>query len=154
MNLIFSLTIFFVFLPIFVESINLILQLKGKILTSWFGNYAFLLHSIIVITLWIIASIFFILLQFQEYSRFHEDEILVFLGIFLLVFGGSLAILGFSQLGITRSLCLNFFEDNTNSGKNDPEHQVIENFHYHSGVFCSYSKSQEAQDQSSEDQEN
>lgn len=52
MNSIFILTTIFVFLTILVESINLILQLKGRRLTKWFGENAFNIHMLSTGTFW------------------------------------------------------------------------------------------------------
>jgi len=86
---IFALTIIFVFLTIFVESINLILQLKGRKLTKWFGKNAFNLHMIST-----------------------DSFILRYIGLILLISGTILALWAFRLLGLKRSLCLNFFEEN------------------------------------------
>ncbi len=63
MNSIFILTIIFVFLTIFVESTNLILQLKGRILTKWFGKKAFTIHMISTGFFWMITFCLFVILQ-------------------------------------------------------------------------------------------
>lgn len=112
MNPVLVLTIIFVFLTISVESINLILQLKGKKLTEWLGKKAFNFHMITVGTFWIITISFIVLLQFQEHPLFHNNPILKYLGLILSVSGLILASWAFKLLGLKRSLCINFFEEN------------------------------------------
>lgn len=112
MNPILALACTFAFLSIFIESINLVLQLKGKNLTKWLGKKAFYYHAVVVTSLWVLAFLFLILLQFEDHPQFHTNDFVKAIGLFMLMIGGLVASLGFYQLGLKRSLCLNFFEDN------------------------------------------
>jgi len=76
MSSIFILTTIFVFLTILVESINLILQLKGRKLTKWFGENAFNIHMISTGIFWMITFCLFVILQFEEHPLFHNSIIL------------------------------------------------------------------------------
>ena len=111
MSVLFILTVITVFLTIFVETVLLILQLKGRKLTQWFGKYAFLIHSIITLAFWSLSFLFFFLLQFEEHPLFHNELIVKYIGVIVLVCGLVVAIWGFKLLGLKRSLCLNFFKD-------------------------------------------
>jgi len=112
MNRMFILTIIFVFLTIFVESINLILQLKGRRLTKWFGKNAFNIHMIVTEIFWVITFCLIVILQFEEHPLFHNSIVLKYIGLILLISGIILASWAFRLLGLKRSLCLNFFEEN------------------------------------------
>jgi protein-S-isoprenylcysteine O-methyltransferase Ste14 len=112
MSRIFILTILFVFLTIFVESANLILQLKGRRLTKWFGKNAFNIHMISTGIFWMITFCLIVILQFEEHPLFHNSIILKYIGLILSISGLILASWAFSLLGLKRSLCLNFFEEN------------------------------------------
>lgn len=114
MNRIFILTTIFVFLTIFVESINLILQLKGRRLTKWFGKNAFNIHMLSTGIFWVITFCLFVILQFEERPLFHNSIILnlKYTGLIFSISGIILAAWAFSLLGLKRSLCLNFFEEN------------------------------------------
>jgi len=111
MNQIFILTIIFIFLTILVESINLILQLKGKKLTRWFGKKAFNFHMIITGIFWIITFCFIVLLQFEKHPLFHDNLILKYIGLILLILGITLAVWAFKLIGLKRALCINFFKE-------------------------------------------
>lgn len=112
MNGIFILTIMFVFLTIFVESTNLILQLKGRRLTKWFGKNAFTIHMLSTGIFWMITFCLFVILQFEEHPLVHNSIILKYIGLILTISGIILAAWAFSILGLKRSLCLNFFAEN------------------------------------------
>ena len=112
MNRIFSLTVIFAFLTIFVESVNLILQLKGRRLTKWFGKNAFSIHMITTGTFWVITFCLIVYLQFGNHPLFHSSIILKYAGLILLITGLILACWAFQLLGLKRALCLNFFEEN------------------------------------------
>lgn len=112
MSQIFILAVVFVFLTILIESISLILQLRGKKLTKWLDKNAFTFHAIITSILWIISVYLIIILQFEAHPMFHDIIILNYVGAVLLVIGGILAIWAFKLLGIRGALCVNFFEDN------------------------------------------
>ncbi len=112
MNSIFMLTTIFVFLTILVESTNLILQLKGRKLTKWFGKNAFNIHMIYTGIFWMITFCLFVILQLEEQPLFHNSIILKYIGLILTIFGIILASWAFSLLGLKRSLCLNFFAEN------------------------------------------
>ena len=112
MNRIFSLTVIFAFLAIFVESVNLILQLKGKKLTKWFGKNAFSIHMMTTGIFWAITFCLIVYLQFGNHPLFHSSIILKYAGLFLLIAGLILAFWAFKLLGLKRALCLNFFEEN------------------------------------------
>ncbi|MFW6129187.1 MAG: methyltransferase [Candidatus Aminicenantaceae bacterium] len=112
MNTIFILTLVFVFLAVFVESIVLILQLKGKKLSKWFGKNAFHVHMIVTLSFWGLAFCLVIALQFVKSPSFHNNILFKLIGFTLLISGLIIAVWGFWLLGLKRSLCLNFFEDN------------------------------------------
>ena len=106
------LTIIAVFLPIFIESLFLILQLKGRKLTNLFGKKAFFIHASVTGFLWVLAFLMIFILQFEKQPLFHNSVFLKYSGAFLLCLGMILSIAGFLQLGLKRALCVNFFEDN------------------------------------------
>ncbi len=112
MNGIFILTTLFVFLTILVESISLVLQLKGRRLTKWFGRNAFNIHMLFTVFFWAITSCLIVILQFEEHPLFHNNVVLRYTGLILLFSGMILASWAFRLLGLKRSLCLNFFEEN------------------------------------------
>ena len=111
MNILFIVTIIFVFLTIFVESINLILQLKGRRLTKWLGQNAFKIHMISTGIFWLITICLIVVLQFEKHPSFHNSIIFGYIGLILLISGIFLASWAFKLLGARRSLCLNFFEE-------------------------------------------
>jgi len=112
MNKVFLLTLIFAFLSIFIESVNLVLQLNGKKLSKWFGNNAFSIHMITTGIFWAITLCLIIFLQFEKHPLFHSSVILKYAGLSLLIAGVILAFWAFRLLGLKRALCLNFFEDN------------------------------------------
>jgi len=105
------LTTIAVFLPIFVESVFLYLQLKGRKLTAFFGKNAFLIHAYVTGFFWAAAFIMIFFLQFEQQPPFHHTVFLKYSGVFLLIVGMILSIAGLLQLGLKRALCINFFED-------------------------------------------
>jgi protein-S-isoprenylcysteine O-methyltransferase Ste14 len=109
-RILFTLSIIFVFLTIFIESIILILQLYGRKITRWFGDNAFNFHMIVTISLWVITFFLIILLQFSHHPQFHNSITVRFIGLFLFISGSILGFWGFYLLGLKRALCLNFFE--------------------------------------------
>ncbi|MBU7013006.1 MAG: hypothetical protein HXS46_20170 [Theionarchaea archaeon] len=111
MSRLFILTLILVFLTIFGESVNLILQLKGRKLTKWFGSRAFIIHMAITGGLWVITFIAILLLQMEDQPVFHERIVLQYTGFVLFIGGGAVALWAFSVLGLKRALCLNFFEE-------------------------------------------
>lgn len=111
MNLFFPLTLFGAFLAVGGESALLILQLRGRKLQKWFGRWAFPLHATITLILWFLTFIFYFLMQLADSPPFHNNLVVRCLGLVLLVFGLVLATWGFLVLGLKRSLCLNFFEE-------------------------------------------
>jgi protein-S-isoprenylcysteine O-methyltransferase Ste14 len=111
MSRLFILSVACVFFTIFGESVNLILQLKGKKLTKWFGKHAFPIHMVITGGLWIITFILILFLQTEDHPVFHEDIVLQYTGLILIILGGAVALWAFSILGLKRALCLNFFEE-------------------------------------------
>jgi len=112
MNRIFILTVIFVFLAVFVEFINLMLQLKGRILTKWFGKNAFNIHMIFVGFFWVITFCLIVILQFERHPLFHNNIVLKYIGLIMLVSGIFFSSWAFVLLGLKRSFCLNFFEEN------------------------------------------
>jgi protein-S-isoprenylcysteine O-methyltransferase Ste14 len=110
-NMIFFLTLIFIFLSIFVETIFLILQLKGNYMTKYFGERAFAIHAITTLLLWCIAAFFIVLLQLEPHPIFHEIIALTIVGIILLIIGGVISSWGYIILGLKRSLCLNFYKE-------------------------------------------
>ena len=112
MNEIFLLTLIFAFLAILVESVNLILQLKGRKLTKWFGKNAFNIHMITTGIFWAITLCLIVILQFENHPLFHSSIILKYVGLILLISGLILASWAFRLLGLKRASCLNFFEEN------------------------------------------
>ncbi len=111
MSELFILALILVFLTIFGESVNLILQLKGGKLTKWFGSRAFTLHMVITGGLWVITFIVILLLQMEDHPIFHERIVLQYTGFVLFIGGGAIALWAFRVLGLKRALCLNFFEE-------------------------------------------
>ncbi len=111
MNPLFLSTLIFVFLAVFVESIFLILQLKGRKLTKWLGEKAFTVHAIVTGALWSIAFLLIFLLQLEEHPLFHNHPVLRCVGGILLIGGGLLALWALKILGVQRALCLNFFKE-------------------------------------------
>jgi protein-S-isoprenylcysteine O-methyltransferase Ste14 len=118
MSQIFIVTIIFVWLTISVESASLILQLKGKKLSRWFGPKAFAFHAITTGLFWIIAFSLIVVLQFGRHPFFHQIAALKYGGLILSVCGLILASWGLKLLGLKRTLCLNFFEENIPVVKN------------------------------------
>lgn len=112
MNKLFGMTLITIFLSIAIESLSLILQLKRKKLSQWFGRKDFTVHATVTLLLWGIAFLFIILLQFQPHPHFHNNNILKIIGSILFIAGLVISVLGFKQLGLKRSLCLNFFREN------------------------------------------
>jgi protein-S-isoprenylcysteine O-methyltransferase Ste14 len=112
MSNVFIVTLIFVFLTISVESVNFILQWKGKKLTRWLGQNAFKYHAVATGLLWAITFCLMVALQFKRHPLFHQSIILKHLGLILLIGGAVLALWGFKLLGWKRSLGLNFFEEN------------------------------------------
>jgi hypothetical protein len=108
----FILTLIFAFLAILFESINLILQLKGRKLSRWFSTNAFRIHMTITATLWMITFCLIVYLQFGRHPLFHSSIILKYAGLFLFIVGIILGFWAFRLLGLKRAFCLNFFEDN------------------------------------------
>jgi len=112
MKKLFFLTVVFAFLAIFVESTNLILQLKGRRLTKWFGKNAFSIHMVTTGIFWAITLCLMVILQFENHPLFHSSIVLKYVGLILLISGLILACWAFRLLGLKRALCLNFFEGN------------------------------------------
>ena len=111
MKKIFFLSLIFAFLAILVESVNLILQLNGKKLTKWFGNNAFSIHMITTGIFWAITLCLIVILQFENHPLFHSNIILKYVGLILLITGLILVCWAFKLLGLRRTLCLNFFQE-------------------------------------------
>jgi protein-S-isoprenylcysteine O-methyltransferase Ste14 len=120
MSKLFILTLIFVFLTIFGESVNLMLQLKGRKLTKWFGSRAFTIHAAITGGLWAITFIIIILLQMEDHPAFHEHTVLQCTGLVLFIGGGAVALWAFKVLGLNRALCLNFFEEGVSVATEGP----------------------------------
>ncbi len=110
MNQVFLLTLVFAFLAILIESASLILQLKGRRLSRWFGTNAFGIHMITTGTFWMITFCLIVYLQFGNHPLFHSSIILKYVGLSLLIAGLVLAFWAFKLLGLKRALCLNFFQ--------------------------------------------
>jgi len=108
---IFYLTVLTVFITIFVESINLLLQLKSNKLSEWFGRNAFKYHLLTTIFCWLLTFSLIIILQFKAHPLFHSSIFLKYTGVLFMIGGSILSIWGFIILGIKRSLCLNFFKE-------------------------------------------
>ncbi len=111
MNRIFILALVFIFLTIFVEFVNLVLQLKGRKLTRWFGKHAFHVHMIITLMLWTITFCLIAILQFRGHPQFHNSIVLRYIGMFMIVSGLIVSVWALMLLGLKKSLCLNFFEE-------------------------------------------
>lgn len=120
MSELFILALILVFLTIFGESVNLILQLKGRKLTKWFGSRAFALHMVITGGLWVITFIVILLLQMKDHPIFHERIVLQYTGFVLLIGGGAVTLWAFRVLGLKRALCLNFFEEGVTAATEGP----------------------------------
>ncbi|MFO7889154.1 MAG: methyltransferase [bacterium] len=105
-------TLISIFLTIHIESLFLILQKRGQLLTKWFGKYAFKIHAAITLSLWSITFILIFFLQLHSHPQFHDHLFLKYTGSIATVAGLILAVWGFSLLGLKRALCLNFYEKN------------------------------------------
>jgi protein-S-isoprenylcysteine O-methyltransferase Ste14 len=104
-------TIIVVFCTIAVESVFLILQLRGKLLTRLLGKNAFALHAIVTCMLWALSFIFICLLQKHNHPSFHESDIFSYAGLAVCAGGLVLSIWALKILGISRALCANFYYD-------------------------------------------
>jgi protein-S-isoprenylcysteine O-methyltransferase Ste14 len=91
--------------------VNLILQLKGRRLSRWFGKNAFSIHMITTGTFWAITFCLIVYLQFGRHPLFHSSIILKYIGLSLLIVGLIVAFWAFRLLGLKRALCLNFFQE-------------------------------------------
>jgi protein-S-isoprenylcysteine O-methyltransferase Ste14 len=111
MSGLFILSVIFVFFTIFGESVILILQLKGKKFTTWFGSHAFTIHMAITGGLWIITFMLILLLQMEDHIFMKYWIVVQYIGLVLLMLGGGLGLWAFTVLGLKRALCLNFFEE-------------------------------------------
>ena len=120
MSRLFIFALMFVFLTIFGESVNLILQLRGRKITKWVGPYAFTFHMAITGGLWVITFIVILLLQMEDHPTFHDHLILQYTGLILLVSGGAVALWTCNVLGLKRALCLNFFEEGVPAATEGP----------------------------------
>ncbi|OGW75018.1 MAG: hypothetical protein A2Z72_04470 [Omnitrophica bacterium RBG_13_46_9] len=109
---IFLLTLIFIFLTIFIESMGLILQLKGTKLTKWFGRYAVNALMMLTVLFWMITSCLIVILQCEEHPRFHNSAILKYIGFILLVSGIILSLWSIKVLGLKRSLGIDLLEEN------------------------------------------
>ena len=118
MSLIFILTIVFIFLTILVESIFLLIQLKNRGLTKWFGNKAFTIHAITTGTFWSFTFLLIIIFQFQEHLIFYNNLFFKITGIFLFIIGVILALWSLKLISLKGALCINFFENNVTIKKN------------------------------------
>ncbi len=110
MDVLFVLTIVFVFLTISVESLMLVLQVRGRRLTRWFGRKAFTIHASVTVCFWVVTSCLLAALQFHDHPSLHGIRALRYVGIGLLLVGAAVGLWAFALLGPRRSLCLNFFE--------------------------------------------
>ena len=90
----------------------MLLQLKGKILSRWFGKNAFVIHAVITLAFWTVAFCFVFALQFEKHPYFHNSDFLKYVGFALMIPGLIMAVWGFKLLGLKRALCLNFFKEN------------------------------------------
>ena len=109
--LVFILTTILIFLAIFIEAAFLYSQWKTQWLTRKFGDKAFKIHSAITETLWTVASVGMIITLFAPNPHFHTSTIASVIG--WILFGGGMVVatLGFKELGLERSLGINFFEE-------------------------------------------
>lgn len=112
MSSLFIITLILIFLTIHVESLFLILQLRGQILTKWFGKYAFKIHAVITLLMWLITIILIFFLQLRSHPLFHNFLSLQITGFVTCLAGIILATWGLLLLGLKRALCLNFYEKN------------------------------------------
>ncbi len=110
MSTLLTITIILILLTIIIETVFLILQLKGKKMTKWFGGRAFLIHSTVTLFFWGSSFFLIFLLQFENHAIFHNDSLVKFMGLILIFTGLIIAIWGFKTLGLKRSLCINFYE--------------------------------------------
>ena len=112
MNRIFSLTVIFAFLAIFVESLTLMLQLNGRKLTKLFGKNAFNFHMTTTGAFWVMGFCLMVILQFEDHPLFSTNVSLKYVGSILLISGLILVYWSLRLLGLKRALCLNFFQQN------------------------------------------
>lgn len=106
-------TLIAVFFMVLAESVNLILQLRGKFLTKWFGKRAFDFNKYITVSLWSLTFLLYIVLQFKEHPLFHSTPLLKYVGLAVGLPGLGVSVWGYKILGSRPSLCLNFFEEDT-----------------------------------------
>ena len=113
MNTFFLINMILVFLTIIVEFLMFYLQRKGRYMDKWFGDQAFFVHSLITLLLWTATWISIIAFQFAEHPSFHNSLSLQIFGWTLAIIGVSIATLGYKELGLRRSLGVNFYEEGT-----------------------------------------
>ncbi|MFX1283553.1 MAG: methyltransferase [Promethearchaeota archaeon] len=109
MSTLFTVTIILILLTILTETIFLILQLKGKRMTKWFGVHAFMIHATITIFFWGFSFFLIFLLQFEMHEYFHNNILIKLIGLISIFTGFIIAVWGFKKLGLKRSLCINFY---------------------------------------------
>ncbi|MHA1226325.1 MAG: methyltransferase [Candidatus Hodarchaeales archaeon] len=78
-------------------------------MTNIFHEKAFLIHSLISMTLWSVNGLMVIALQLTEHPTLLNNQSLSILGNLLLVIGVIIGLWGYLTLGMTRSLHYNFF---------------------------------------------
>jgi protein-S-isoprenylcysteine O-methyltransferase Ste14 len=110
--MVFTLTIICIFLSIAVESAGLALQLKGRVLTRMFGVRAFYICAVPTLFFWTLSFICIAALQFFPSPCFHHSNLLAWAGAVLIFAGLALSIRAYALLGLRRSLCINFFDNN------------------------------------------
>ena len=106
-----ELTITFVFLTIGVESVFLILQLRGRLMSKWLGKNAFATHATVTCALWIVTFLLIALLQTESHPPFHKSAVFSYIGLGIAIPGLILSIWAFLVLGLKRALCANFYYD-------------------------------------------
>lgn len=107
-------TLILIFLAVSIEALLLYLQWKKRWLSERFGDNAFKVHSVITLSFWAAASIGIIVTLFEPNPVFHEIQCLGIAGWILFGVGMNVATLGFKELGLERSLGINFFNEDVN----------------------------------------
>jgi protein-S-isoprenylcysteine O-methyltransferase Ste14 len=113
MKSIFFLSLISIFVAINGETLLLVLQYKRKLLSKLFSDKAFLIHAILALFFWTIMCGLFIFLQLflVDHPKFHNNPLLAGFGFILILIGLIISVLGFYQLGLKKSLCINFYEE-------------------------------------------
>ena len=92
------------------EIIILYLQKTYKLLSRIFGSYAFYIHGALSLINWCVLGTVVIMLQYEQHPQF--NFLPSTLWVILLLVGILISSLAFAQLGLRRSLHINFYQLN------------------------------------------